>query len=151
MAETIRLGENISDSLGLRDVNNLHKLIYKNMNQNSTTNVQPQIANNLVSTDIPTVTVPPTTQSLTNILPPVPQSVQPVTETKVVSGPILLVDIDFYEIFGIQLSKQTSYMIIGFIVALVLYYLYINYFTEKNKKKKRTQEVSYKEQKVLHT
>jgi hypothetical protein len=63
---------------------------------------------------------------------------------------------DYYSLFGFQLSKTTIYIIIGFIIIAVIYFLYIKLFsytkedTNKKKKKKQDNEVSYEEQEKLN-
>lgn len=53
---------------------------------------------------------------------------------------------DFYSIFGFQLSKTTVYLIIGFIILVVAYYLYKYFTASDSKDKKRKQNVSYDQQ-----
>ena len=50
---------------------------------------------------------------------------------------------DYYNIFGMQLSKTTIYCIIAFVAIIILYYVYKYFTSSSNKNKtKRKQEVS---------
>lgn len=68
----------------------------------------------------------------------------------------LVLDTDYFNIFGFDLSKTTIYIAIGFIILVVGYYLYTYFYSSKpdksdkldksDKSDKRTPEVSFKEQ-----
>ena len=54
---------------------------------------------------------------------------------------------DYYTLFGYSLSKTTIYIIVGFVVILVGYYLYQKFYPKPvTEKKKRKQEVSFNSQ-----
>lgn len=61
--------------------------------------------------------------------------------------------VDYYTLFGFQLSKTTVYILIGFILIIVAYIIYSKWFStpkEEKKKKKKQTEVSYQEQEKVN-
>lgn len=104
---------------------------------------QPQVIQNPPSMRMPANVVRPPQQIVQNHLP---QNIIPT----VLQNPELQNTSDlssYFSIFGFQISRTTIYILIGFIVLLIGYFIYSKFFskTEEKKKKKKSQ-VSFKSQ-----
>lgn len=105
--------------------------------------IQPQVIQNPPSMRMPANIVRPQQQIVQNHLPPniIPTALQnpELPDVSDLSS--------YFSIFGFQISRTTIYILIGFIVLLIGYFIYSKFFskTEEKKKKKKSQ-VSFKSQ-----